>query len=144
MLLAFGAYFAFNRMNWRMWGFSAMGLSFIFLFRYTGYKPKILVWWTGSSMLPVLLIVPVFGFLVEKKLSLPPMEVVGRASYNIFLTQLVYFNCISGIIANWLGHDVWSFAFVSIAICVPVGIVFYELEHRITHRVTDLVLGKRL
>lgn len=143
MLLAFGAYFAFNRMNWRMWGFSAIGLAFILLFRYTGYKPKILFWWTGTSMLPVLFIVPVFGFLVEKKLSLPPMEEIGRASYNIFLTQLVYFSSISGIIAGKLKHGVWSCAFAGIAICVPVGIVFYEMEHRITRRLMDLILGKR-
>ena len=141
MLLAFGAYFAFKRMNWRMWGLSVLGIAFILLFRYTDYKPKILFWWTGTSMLPVLFIVPVFGFLVEKKLSLPPMEEIGRASYNIFLTQLVYFSSIFGIIAEKLGHDVWLEALVSIAICVPVGIVFYELEYRITRKVTNLAMA---
>ena len=141
MLLAFGAYFAFKRMNWRMWGLSVLGLAFILLFRYTGYKPKILFWWTGTSMLPVLLIIPVFGFLVEKKLSLPPMEEIGRASYNIFLTQLVYFSSISGIIADRLGHDIWREALAGIAICVPVGIVFYELEYRITRKVMNLAMA---
>ncbi|MBQ9539294.1 MAG: acyltransferase family protein [Treponema sp.] len=141
MLLAFGAYFAFKKMNWKMWGLSVLGLAFILLFRYTDYKPKIFFWWTGTSMLPVLFIVPVFGFLVEKKLSLPPMEEIGRASYNIFLTQLVYFSSISGIIAGRLGHDVWLEALVSVAICVPVGILFYELEHRITRKVTNLAIA---
>ena len=141
MLLAFGSYFAMNKMNRKNWILLFVGFCFIILFRYTNYKPKIFKWWTGTSMFPVLFIIPIFGFLVEKNIRFAPLEKVGKASYNIFLTQMVYY-CylywkIKGIFAN-----VYLNALVSIVICVIIGIVFYEIENRITKAITEKVIEK--
>ena len=67
MLIAFGSYFAMNKMNRKHWILSVVGFCFIILFKYTNFSPKIFKWWTGTSMFPVLFIVPIFGFLVGKK-----------------------------------------------------------------------------
>ena len=92
-------------------------------------------------MFPVLFIIPIFGFLVEKNIKFPPLEVVGKASYNIFLTQMLYFwkvyDKVKDIVENTCAN-----AFISIIICVAVGILFYELEYRVTKKVTGKILEK--
>ena len=141
MLIAFGSYFAMNKMNRKHWILSVVGFCFIILFKYTNYSPKIFKWWTGTSMFPVLFIVPIFGFLVEKNIKFAPLEKIGKASYNIFLTQMVYYCYLYGKIKEFL-VNVYLNAVVSIAICVIIGIVFYEIENRITKKVTAKVIEK--
>ena len=141
MLIAFGSYFAMNKMNRKHWILSVVGFCFIILFKYTNYSPKIFKWWTGTSMFPVLFIVPIFGFLVEKNIKFAPLEKIGKASYNIFFTQMVYYCYLYGKIKAFL-VNVYLNAVVSIAICVIIGIVFYEIENRITKKVTAKVIEK--
>ena len=141
MLIAFGSYFAMNKMNRKHWILLFVGFCFIILFRYTNYKPKIFKWWTGTSMFPVLFIVPIFGLLVEKNIRFAPLEKVGKASYNIFLTQMVYFCYLYGKIKE-IFANVYLNALASIVICVIIGIVFYEIENRITKKVTAKVIEK--
>lgn len=141
MLLAFGSYFAMNKMNRKNWILLFVGFCFIILFSYTNYKPKIFKWWTGTSMFPVLFIVPIFGFLVEKNIRFAPLEKVGKASYNIFLTQMVYFCYLYGKIKEIIAN-VYLNALASIVICVIIGIVFYEIENRITKKVTAKVMNQ--
>ena len=141
MLIAFGSYFAINKMNRKHWIFVFVGFCFIILFSYTNYKPKIFKWWTGTSMFPVLFIIPFFGFLVEKNIKFPPLEKIGKASYNIFLTQMVYYCYLYGKIKENF-ENVYLNAIVSIVICVIIGIVFYEIENRITKKITAKVIKK--
>ena len=124
ILLAFGSYFAMNKMNRKQWILVFVGFCFIILFKYTNYKPKIFKWWTGTSMFPVLFIIPIFGFLVEKNIKYAPLEKVGKASYNIFLTQMVYYCYLYWKIKE-IFENVYLNALVSIVICVIIGIVFY-------------------
>ena len=60
-----------------------------------------------------------------------PLEYIGKASYNIFLTQMVWyhfgFRWLEKVIADRL-----TVLVVDIAICVVIGIVFYHLEKPIT------------
>ena len=139
MLLAFGSYFAMNKMNLKNWILLFVGFCFIILFRYTNYKPKIFKWWTGTSMFPVLFIIPIFGFLVEKNIKFAPLEKIGKASYNIFLTQMVYYCYLYWKIKE-IFENVYLNALVSIVICVIIGIVFYEIENRITKKITAKVI----
>lgn len=141
MLIAFGSYFAMNKMNRKHWILLFVGFCFIILFRYTNYSPKIFKWWTGTSMFPVVFIIPIFGFLVEKNIKFAPLEIVGKASYNIFLTQMVYFCYLYGKIKEILSN-VYLNALASIVICVIIGIVFYEIENRITKKITAKVIEK--
>lgn len=92
-------------------------------------------------MFPVLFIVPIFGFLVEKDIKFLPLEVVGKASYNIFLTQMVYFWKVYEKVKN-IVENTYLNAFISIIICVVVGILFYELEYRVTKKITGKILEK--
>ena len=141
MLLAFGSWFALKKMNSKFLFVSILGLLFILLFRYSNYKPYIFKWWTGTNMFTVLFIVPIFGFFVEKNLSFAPLEMVGKASYNIFLTQMVYFISLDGFIKKYI-NNIFVMSLINIFICVIVGILFYEIEFRITKRITNKILGR--
>lgn len=140
MLIAFGSYYAMNKMNQKMWILSLIGFCFILLFNYTNYNPKIFLWWTGTTMFPVLFIVPIFGFLVEKNIKCALLEKIGKASYNIFLTQMVYYSYLYFSKKEFCNFYIKSL--ISILICVLVGIVFYEIENRITKKITALVIEK--
>lgn len=141
MLIAFGSYFAMNKMNKKHWFFLVVGFCFIILFGYTDYSPKVFKWWTGTSMFPVLFIIPIFGFLVDKNIKFAPLEIIGKASYNIFLTQMVYYCYLYGKIKETFGN-IYLNTVVSIAICVIIGIIFYEIENRITKKVTAKVINQ--
>ena len=78
-------------------------------------------------MFTVLFIVPIFGFFVEKNLSFAPLEKVGKASYNIFLTQMVYFISLDGFIKKYI-NNIFVMSLINIFICVIVGILFYEID----------------
>ena len=141
MLIAFGSYYAMNKANRKHWILSFVGFCFIILLKYTNYSPKIFKWWTGTSMFPVLFIIPIFGFLVEKDINIPPLEKIGKASYNIFLTQMVYYCYLYWKIKEVLAN-VFLNMVASITICVIIGIVFYEIEYRITKTITSKIIEK--
>ena len=92
-------------------------------------------------MFPVLFIIPIFGFLVEKDINIPPLEKIGKASYNIFLTQMVYYCYLYWKIKEVLAN-VFLNMVASITICVIIGIVFYEIEYRITKTITSKIIEK--
>jgi len=139
MLLAFGAYFAFKKMQAKFWIFSVIGFSFIIIFKYTNYSPIIFKWWTGTSMFPALFIVPIFGFIAEKNIKIFILEKIGKASYNIFLTQMAYYLIMYGKVKEEV-ENIYLNTFISTIICVIIGMVFYKIEYRITKKVTTKIL----
>ncbi len=70
-----------------------VGLFFIYLFSYTNYQPKIVTYWTNTSFLTCLFIIPILYFLIRQvNISFKPMEIIGKASFHIFLIQMIYYN----------------------------------------------------
>lgn len=59
------------------------------------------------------------------------LEEIGKASYDIFLTQMVYYATLGGLVHRLVG----SFAvqvIINIVICVAMGFVFNRIEAPIT------------
>ncbi|MBQ9123862.1 MAG: hypothetical protein IJY10_10295, partial [Lachnospiraceae bacterium] len=109
----------------------AIGLGFTFLFSYTTYSPKILVYWTDTSFVACLFLVPVIGWLLKKaSFGFKPLELVGKASFNIFLVQMIYYNFADAMtvlipdMALRLGFGILN--------CVAAGVVFYLIEEKLT------------
>lgn len=101
LLIAFGCFIASAR--FKMNKFTAViltlvGAGFIILFSYTDYEPIILNYWSGTSFLPALFIVPLMAFLIIKCNGIhnKVLEVIGKASYEIYLTQMVFYNILGG------------------------------------------------
>lgn len=139
-LVAFGCFFYLRRQK-RMskigWGVSFLiGVLYIFVTRYLGYQPKIInSTWRGTSYMAALYVAPVVMIIINKfcKCSFKPLEQMGKASYNIFLTQLVYYSTVSSVISNLLGST-FTNVVINVLVCVLVGMAFYIIENTITNR----------
>lgn len=117
------------------------GIFFICLFSYTNYTPKILVYWSSTSLVTCLYIIPMMRLLVlisNIKVRLYPLELIGKASYNIFLVQMIYYCIFASDVTHMIGNYVLSIV-VNIIICVSTGIIFYIIENMITSRMVKAI-----
>lgn len=150
LLIAVGCYLYLGKSKVKRWvsvlSF-VIGAAFIWIYNYGGYTPKVLVHWTQTSFVAVLFIIPVIGAILSSNrlmdLSCRPLEFVGKASYNIFLVQMVYFNyaaarlypyCKSVVLCN----------IANLVITILVGSVFYLVERKISKSCLAFVHKKNL
>lgn len=67
------------------------GTLFLGAYLYAGYKPRHLIDWTGTSFVAAMYIIPIVGLVTKRsKLRFAPVELLGRASYNIYLAQMLF------------------------------------------------------
>ena len=113
-----------------------LGISFIYLVSYTEYEPKLIIYWTGTSFLAALYVMPLFfmgGGTVDLNIQSNAilyrlLGFMGKASYNIFLVQMVYYQYFVSFIYS-LGLGIFMELGINIAVCVVIGSVFYRLEN---------------
>lgn len=116
------------------------GVLYEYLVVYTGYTPVLATRWTNTSIFAAPYafgIVWLFLKMEDRMVEARRMKRViafgaylGKASYHIFLMQMVYFGtALSREILEMtnLGISI----IVDLAICLAAGCVFYELEQRI-------------
>lgn len=114
-----------------------IGLGFTYLFSYTGYVPKILIYWKETSFVTNLYLLPLMAWMLTKmKCTFAPLEYIGKASFNIFLVQMIYY--IFGEKMAALIPNLTLRVIVNILFCVGIGVVFYVAESKLT----GFVLGK--
>jgi peptidoglycan/LPS O-acetylase OafA/YrhL len=147
LLIAFGCYLFIGKHRIPKWVHLAaflMGAVFIFLYNYADYEPFILVHWTGTSMLAVFFIMPLVAGLLKSdalaQMRCRPLEAVGKASYNTYLVQMVYYNYVAERIYALGFSIVWA-NLINLAICLLGGVIFYQIEHRITGKIQSLLHG---
>jgi len=111
---------------------TVLGGAFIVLTRYGIYSPRIINLWTGTSCIAVMWVIPLVAFAVKKiSVTLYPIEIVGRASYNIFFVQMIYYSIDRSGLTNSIGS--WKLELlIGIAVCLILGTVFYFIESNIT------------
>lgn len=123
-----------------------IGVVFIFIEAYTSYSPKIIIHWTGTCFLATLYILPICCFLFEKcrNVRIAPLELAGKASFNIFLTQMLFFvyagQISRKVFANVQNQYVLTALqnLFNILVCVIFGILFYKMEKRLTSKILKL------
>ena len=121
-----------------------IGAAFIYVSEYTGYEPVIINYWTGTSAVACLYIAPIIGVLTMKLKSVgfAPLELLGKASFNIFLVQKIFY-FFGEVIYKHLPIDTTAgrlvFAYV---ISVGFGLLFYAVESRITPAIEKKVYEK--
>lgn len=141
-VIAFGCYFAIAKTKLGIGiGCTMMiiGIVYIIVTQYLAFPPVIMKYWTGTSMLASIYIIPIASMLLKcEKLRFSPIELIGKASYNIFLVQMAYY----GIFADWL-YAVIENKFlqfvISLLICVLLGVVFYLVETPLTKRILKIL-----
>jgi hypothetical protein len=76
------------------------GANWLIEYFYLGYKPIVIIYWCKTCLIAVLWIVPIVWFLIKNpklsQLRCKPLEEMGKASYNIFLIQMVFFEYVAG------------------------------------------------
>lgn len=125
-----------------------VGFCSIFVISYTGYKPYIFTYWSGTSMLACLWVVPLAYFLLTGKprekaaWPLRPLSLLGKASYDIFFVQMVYYLLMERFIKG-LFENVYFVLAANILICTLVGVAFYFIETPITKKLQKLLHSSR-
>ena len=138
LLIAYGCWLAVDRQKTKIWiSFlcCCMGVSFILLTCYTAYEPKVIIYWTGTSCIAVLYMLPLLGMLIRsRKLSAihaAGLEWMGRASFHIYLFQMVYYGLAADKLYPLFSNEPAALIF-SVAFCLMGGGLFYIMERRIS------------
>ena len=144
--IAGGCYLAIGKRRLgRVWRILAMiaGALWITLVNYRGIEfPVIRPEWAGTCFLATLWILPIVSFLLQKKLHARPIEFLGKASYNIFLTQLVIYAYGSWVVYKYIQNRVLQFGVLTVAILVS-GLIFYLFESRLTTAIITAMRKRR-
>ena len=117
----------------------AVGISYQIATCYMGYKPIIFTQWTDTSMVSILYIAPVFLFLWKKFRYAKwrgghILEQCGRASFEIFLTQMVFYAFANGILDKHIGSPMIHLI-INIIVCMSIGYIFYRIEWPVTKKI---------
>lgn len=134
-IIAIGVYLASEHYKVRtVWSVVAVvvGFAFILATEYYGFQPLFLEYWTRTSLVGCLYIAPIVALGIRKlgEVKIPPLELLGRASYNIFLAQKIYYTHGRKFYDRIPGER-YDFI-VSMVICVVAGLCFYFLAEPIT------------
>lgn len=109
----------------------AVGTGYIVATRYMGYSPPITNFWTQTSIWACLFIIPLLGPLIINNASNRVLETVGKASYDIFLVQMVYYYKASGFVYAHVEARALQLL-INFVVCVSVGLLFHYVETPIT------------
>ena len=107
-----------------------IGITYIVLVNYFGIKPVITEFWSGTSVIACLYIIPISSFLIFNKAHSRLVEFIGKASYDIYLVQMVYYVG-AGAMYKVVGNRVLQLL-INILVCLVAGMVFYIIESSIT------------
>lgn len=117
--------------GWMALGFAASAI-FIYLLRYEYVPRDLFQTWPATPLpvigIPFVLVAWASRGPLTKKSSI--LDKIGRASWHIYLTQMLYF--------FFLSPDFWELRFkldlpgqvlVSIILCFSIGLIWYQLEN---------------
>lgn len=120
-----------------------VGILFIVYTKYFGNA----LWplntaWRGTSCLAALYIIPLYKWLVclnlQKTLSwLQPISNLGKASYNIFLFQMMYYAFLANVVYKIVPYG-WLKLCLCVSICLYGGWKFYCWEGCRTKKIIKL------
>lgn len=133
-VIAAGCYLATGAPIKTLWGIvmSYLGILFLVMYLYNGYKPTYLIHWTGTSVAAGLYISPVIWLVMRKcKLRFAPLELLGKASYHTFLAQMLYYYSLAPVIYENVASRKLQLL-ISLVICLCSGILFYFIETPLT------------
>jgi peptidoglycan/LPS O-acetylase OafA/YrhL len=114
------------------------GIGFIIRYKYTEAQPVIFTEWTGTSFVASMYIIPIVWLIIRKNknLKINIMQLFGKASYEIFLTQMVFYNFVSAFLNRK------AFLILSVLICVTFGVIFYVLDNRLVKKILQIAFEK--
>ena len=144
-----------------------VGAFFIAATVYLGYVPRIITSWTSTCFISVMWIIPFTSWIIQNcKLRFMPLEVIGKASYHIFLVQMVYYlgyydkvgqfvseklglggivlgeSALGKLISGHFGFENMAHLLLGMVICLLIGVLFYYLEKKLTGKLVRKLKAK--
>lgn len=106
------------------------GLTYILAHSYLGFTPYFFNrGWADVCFVSCLFYAPIAGFLIKKEdIKFKPLEKIGKASYHIYLTQMVYYYFVKYEYVSLIIPNKLVFALLSIIICTFCGYIFYSIN----------------
>ena len=109
-------------------GMFCCGFLFLCAYQFIGYEPRYVIHWTGTSFLASMYVVPVVWLLIKKcRLRFAPVEFLGRASYHIFVMQMLYYYAVAPLVYQSVQSRKLQLL-VSMGCSLCSGILFYFVE----------------
>lgn len=141
LIIAFGCYLAldYKKTNW-VGSICSMlvGGAFIYYVCYTKPQMRFLDFWTETSFVACFYIMPIVAILLKRvSLHIKPLELIGRASYDVYLAQGAFFTFINGPLEDRIESRVVIWL-VSVAFSCLAGVIYYYIESFITKKVTKV------
>lgn len=138
LLVAFGCYLYLHPRSrvkrWQMLLMLAVGFTYIYTSFYVEREPVLFSYWTPTAMPVSFYIFPIVVLLFRKfyHCTIPGsvgsvLTEIGKASYHIFLVQMVYYHFNLGFVAMEFPMGISVAA--NIVLCVCIGCSFYEAEN---------------
>ncbi|MCR4798017.1 MAG: acyltransferase [Lachnospiraceae bacterium] len=150
LLIACGCYFAIGKRVIKKWvGICALITGALWIYE-TQFLDRIPYFsdedWTDTNMIAALWTIPIMWILLKSprldKLHNRLLEAMGRASYDIFLVQMVYYGYMGDTINRYIGKWLILGAAFNLVLCTALGLLFYRIEDPITKKVIAFVRGK--
>ena len=124
--------------------FATIGIIFIIYTKYLGNQISFLEQWTGTCFVAAMYIIPIFYFIINKKLLLKNRLInmiisCGKASYNIFLVQMIFYTFGAGIVYRYIQCNIFQ---LIICVIVPsvMGYIFFKKEDSYTKGVIKRII----
>lgn len=149
-LFAFGCYIAIGKKK-----LNSIVLIILFVFgviwqtllNYIPLYPPLMNYsWARVNLYSSLFILPIMYVLIRKfndtSKSIPIVKDCGKASYNIFLVQMVFYGCGSAqLVYKFISNGVLQFI-ICFAFCTTIGYLYYIIEKPITNKIISTVHGR--
>lgn len=104
------------------------GVLFLFAYQYMGYSPLYVIHWTGTSFIASMYVIPIVWFLLKRcKLHFAPVEFLGKASYHIFVMQMLYYYTVAPLVYQHVSGGEAKLL-VCMICCIGLGILLYFIE----------------
>ena len=143
-LIAFGCYCFINKdkkLPLRIYLYSLAGMLFIYAVTYRSISIPLFPWWTRTTVIATLYILPIFKFITDlHPVNLHiPFDVIGKISYEILFVQMLYYKFFCKYVYAITANPVISLP-ISIVLCIIFGYIFHLVSQPLTQKVTSSIL----
>ena len=117
----------------------AAGFSYIIAHSYYRWTPAFFNnGWADVNFVACFFFCPVIAFFIGRnEVHFKPLEYLGKASYHIYLTQMMYYNFIKReIMISYIGNP-YSWCLLSLFIILSIGLLFYWTEMHIKETIQN-------
>lgn len=140
-ILSFGCYlFRTGHIHKRIFYITGLiGAIVIVNYQFLGHTHSFINMWTGTSVIAVLFITPLMERILDNsKVKNYFLENLGKASYEIFLVQMIFYTAGDGFVQKVIPSTFFR-VFINSIICCGVGFLYYKIEYPISMRITNRI-----